>query len=73
MLGIFRREFDCSIPLDYVCAFLVARHESGYGVVTSRRSPMELRKIEALLTPKGRALATKLAPLFDLRHPPGKE
>lgn len=37
------------------------RHmEEGFGLVTSRQNPMELRKNEIFLTPKGRALMHKI-------------
>jgi DNA-binding MarR family transcriptional regulator len=34
-------------------------HEPGYGLVTSRPNPTELRRHEIFLTPKGRALAMR--------------
>lgn len=37
------------------------RHkEEGFGLVTQRPDPMELRKHQAMLTPKGKALAHKI-------------
>lgn len=40
--------------------------EEGFGLVTYRPHPMELRRHEVLLTDKGRALLHRLARVFDL-------
>lgn len=38
--------------------------EEGFGLVTYRQNPMELRKHEVFLTPKGRALANNIIRLL---------
>jgi DNA-binding MarR family transcriptional regulator len=38
----------------------LGEHHNGFGLVVTRRCPMELRKKEASLTPKGREMANRM-------------